>query len=196
MPVPSQVITVFTVCRLLTDFVCLYNYEFWLSLCKIVQSLVILLLPIVVKAVTWGNNEEYLRYFKNQTPNYWYRKHNINQETNLITIYLLVGKINNFSTKISQKEFNLLQEHLNRNESGRFGALKSDSTDHFFRNACTKSGSLRFSQFSGCWLILSVYIINENASLIIFSAETEYISTRYWYRNINFLRDRIRRIFL
>jgi len=30
----------------------------------------------------------------------------------------------------------------NRNESGRFGALKSDSTHHFFRNACTKSGSL------------------------------------------------------
>ena len=25
--------------------------------------------------------------------------------------------------------------------------------------ACTKSGSLRFWQFSGCWLILSVYII-------------------------------------
>jgi hypothetical protein len=33
---------------------------------------------------------------------------------------------------------------LNRNESGRFGALNSDSTHHFFRNACTKSGSLRF----------------------------------------------------
>ena len=49
-------------------------------------------------------------------------------------------------------------EPLNRNESGRFGALKSDSTHHFFRNACTKSGSLRFSQFSGCWPILSVYI--------------------------------------
>ena len=44
-------------------------------------------------------------------------------------------------------------------ESGRFGALKSDSTHHFFRNADTKSESLRFSQFSGCWLILSVYII-------------------------------------
>jgi hypothetical protein len=41
-------------------------------------------------------------------------------------------------------------EPLNRNESGRLGALKSDSTHHFFRNACTKSGSLRFSQFSGC----------------------------------------------
>jgi hypothetical protein len=36
------------------------------------------------------------------------------------------------------------------NESRRFGVLKSDSTHHFFRNACTKSGSLRFSQFSGC----------------------------------------------
>ena len=35
----------FTVFRLLTDFVCLYTYEFWLSLCKIVRSSVILLLP-------------------------------------------------------------------------------------------------------------------------------------------------------
>jgi hypothetical protein len=41
-----RVITVFTVFRLLTDFVCLYNYEFWLSLCKIVRSSVILLLPL------------------------------------------------------------------------------------------------------------------------------------------------------
>jgi hypothetical protein len=40
------VITVFTVFRLLTDFVCLYTYEFWLSLCKIVRSLVFLLLPL------------------------------------------------------------------------------------------------------------------------------------------------------
>ena len=37
-----------------------------------------------------------------------------------------------------------------RNERWGFGALKSDSTHHFFRNACTKSGSLQFSQFSGC----------------------------------------------
>jgi hypothetical protein len=27
---------------------------------------------------------------------------------------------------------------------------KSDLTHHFFRNACTKSRSLRFSQFSSC----------------------------------------------
>ena len=38
---------VFTVFRLMTDFVCLYNYEFWLSLCKIVRSSVILLLPLL-----------------------------------------------------------------------------------------------------------------------------------------------------
>ena len=38
-------------------------------------------------------------------------------------------------------------ETFERNESGRFGTLKSDSTHHFFRNACTKSGSLRFSVF-------------------------------------------------
>ena len=39
----------------------------------------------------------------------------------------------------------------------RFGAVKSDWTHHFFGNACTKSGPLRFSQFSGCdWLCLFV----------------------------------------
>ena len=37
-----------TVFRLLTDFVCLYNYEFGLSLCKIVRSSVILLLPLLI----------------------------------------------------------------------------------------------------------------------------------------------------
>ena len=47
MPVPRQGHYVFTVFRLLTDFVCLYNYEFWLSLCKIVRSSVILLLPLL-----------------------------------------------------------------------------------------------------------------------------------------------------
>jgi hypothetical protein len=42
-------------------------------------------------------------------------------------------------------------------------------------------------------LYLYTFSLYENASLIIVSAETEYISTRSWYRNINFLRDRIRR---
>ena len=41
----------------------------------------------------------------------------------------------------------------------RNSALKFDSTHYFFRNASAKSGSLRFSQFSGCWLIFFVYIL-------------------------------------
>jgi hypothetical protein len=65
----------------------------------------------------------------------------------------------NPSFTIVSAETEYISKPLNRNESGRFGAVKSDSTHHFFGNACTKSGSLRFSQFSGCWLILSVYIL-------------------------------------
>ena len=43
-----RIITIFTVFRLLSDFVSLYTYEFWLSFCKIVRSSVILLLPLFV----------------------------------------------------------------------------------------------------------------------------------------------------
>ena len=55
-----RVITVFTVFRLLTDFVCLYNYEFWLSLCKIVRSSVILLLLLYI---FYYNKKICFRYF-------------------------------------------------------------------------------------------------------------------------------------
>ena len=34
--------------KVLTDFVCLYTYEFWLSLDKIVRSSGILLLPLFI----------------------------------------------------------------------------------------------------------------------------------------------------
>jgi len=37
----------------LTDFVCLYTYEFWLSFCKIVRSSVILLLPFCTRTTCW-----------------------------------------------------------------------------------------------------------------------------------------------
>jgi hypothetical protein len=46
LTVPSQGHYGFHSFRLLTDFVCLYNYELWLCLCKIVRSSVILLLPL------------------------------------------------------------------------------------------------------------------------------------------------------
>jgi hypothetical protein len=44
--------------RLLTDFVCLYTYEFWLSLCKIVRSSVILLLPLLLEITLFAKNHQ------------------------------------------------------------------------------------------------------------------------------------------
>ena len=67
MPVPSvRVITVFTVFRLLTDFVCLYTCEVWLSLCKIVRNSVILLLPLFKTTTIFGNIQQVLILFPNQ----------------------------------------------------------------------------------------------------------------------------------
>ena len=43
-----------------------------------------------------------------------------------------------------------VNKNVDKEFSARELALKSDSTHHLFRKACTKSGSLRFSQFSGC----------------------------------------------
>ena len=37
--------------------------------------------------------------------------------------------------------------------------IPKDLYHHFFKDVCTKSGSLRCSLFSGCWLNLSVYIL-------------------------------------
>ena len=60
----------------------------------------------------------------------------------------------------------------------------------FLRHTLIKKYPWHFS-----WLLLLyTFSLYENASLITVSTETEYISTRSWYRNINFLRDRIRRI--
>ena len=52
-----------------------------------------------------------------------------------------------WSQKFVQKWLQWQPEPLNRNESGRFGALKSDSTRHFFRGACTGSGHYGFHSF-------------------------------------------------
>jgi hypothetical protein len=43
---------------LLTDFVCLYTYEFCLSLCKIVRSSVILLLPLLASPWSCGSCQD------------------------------------------------------------------------------------------------------------------------------------------
>ena len=51
MPVPSQGHYGFHSFPVVDCFVCLYTYEFWLSLCKIVRSSVILLLPLFIDIV-------------------------------------------------------------------------------------------------------------------------------------------------
>ena len=72
-----RVITVFTVFRLLTGFVCLYTYEFWLSLCKIVRSSVILLLPLFLinPFVSFYNVQWPNIYLKNSLN--WYLLYNL-----------------------------------------------------------------------------------------------------------------------
>jgi hypothetical protein len=132
----SVKIAVFTVFRLLTDFVCLYNYEFWLSLCKSVRSSVILLLPLFLRVhwfptvtINWSIGEKFL---SNATFNDKHKDiHNrvCSCKTQFRWINLCFDK---------WKHITVRWFSLNRNESGRFGALKSDSTHHFFRNACTK----------------------------------------------------------
>ena len=58
----------------------------------------------------------------------------------------------------------------------------------FLRHTLIKKISFTFLFLATYLYTFSLY---ENPSFIIFSAETEYISTRSCYRNINFLRDRI-----
>ena len=89
----------------------------------------------------------------------WWRWFTIDVPHSSLNLVLLWQLFYLFRSSIVIHTVIVTAETLSRNESGRFGALKSDSTHNFFRNACTKSGSLRFSQFSGCWLILSLYIL-------------------------------------
>jgi hypothetical protein len=146
------------------DFVCLYNYEFWLSLCKIVRGAVILLLPLLVDCLfldIWVviysivcfliSESSYIRLSIS-----WYLGRRLDDCLFLdiwVDIYLIVYFL------ISGWPLSRLSITLSRNESGRFGALKSDTTHNFFRNACIKLGSLRFLHLFGCCLIYSVYLI-------------------------------------
>jgi hypothetical protein len=109
--------------------------------------------------------------------------------------YIIIGRIFESeiilippSLKISERSFN--GSYRNTDEVWwRYGI--SRSCDECFTSHIDKKIFLTF--------LLKPYLytfsLYENPSFIIFSAETEYISTRSWYRNINFLRDRIRRIF-
>jgi hypothetical protein len=49
---------------------------------------------------------------------------------------------------------------------------------------------IRYARASSNYSAYLYTFLYENPSFIFFSAETEYMSTRSWYRNLNFLRDR------
>ena len=71
--------------RLLTDFICLYIYEFWLSLCKIVRGSVILLLPLFVS--------EFFKSFWNNLGKFVFRSINYGYKTGQLSITQKLGII-------------------------------------------------------------------------------------------------------
>jgi hypothetical protein len=94
----------------------------------------------------------------------------------------------------------ILDIYLEFDDSGQPSNTIYDKRDDFnfeiinFPNMCSNI-SASHDYLILIW-ILFPYLLYENPLFIIVSAETEYFSTRSWYRNINFLRDRIRRIIL
>jgi hypothetical protein len=63
------------------------------------------------------------------------------------------------STKLSEVNVkDTLTSHIDKQIFLTFCWLLYENPS-FIIFSCTKSGSLRFSQFSGCWLIFSVYIL-------------------------------------
>jgi hypothetical protein len=142
-----RVIAVFPIFRLLTDFVCVLTYEFCLSLWKIARCSVVLLLPLFMIIHTedfhiWPDSGFPIFLSILSVPDEGYTR-NAPCALNLISTFL-------FWEKGKNELYGFIY--------ARSGAVKSYSTHHFFGNACTKSGPLWFSQFFGCWLILSGWI--------------------------------------
>jgi hypothetical protein len=73
---------------------------------------------------------------------------------------------------------------LSRSESGRFGALNSHSAHHFFRNACTKSGSTRFSVFRLLTDFVCLLLMNCVIYIILYPQEITY----YQFINIVYIK--------
>jgi hypothetical protein len=64
-------------------------------------------------------------------------------------------------------------------------ALKSDSTHHFFWNACTKSGSLRFHSFRVVdWFCLFIYLWVLTFPLLDCSEFGNFVITLIYYHDL------------
>jgi hypothetical protein len=136
MPVPSQGHYVFTVFRLLTDFVCLYTYEFWLSLCYIVRSSVILL-PLF-KKVSLITLEHTFSIHSKSYSNFMFWDLNINSfslmllcDTYLVDWLLFTANISNISA-IFVTEVGLQKHKINFNGHSYETVLWSACTLYFY----------------------------------------------------------------
>jgi ABC-type bacteriocin/lantibiotic exporter with double-glycine peptidase domain len=67
--------------------------------------------------------------------------------------------VNNIDTRSCQIRVITKLPNSEQSYKGKVKTHKYINRQNQSTTACTKSGSLRFSQFSGCWLILSVYIL-------------------------------------
>jgi hypothetical protein len=119
----------------LDDFVCLYTYEFWLSLCKIARSSVILLLPL------WFDFQQliHVTYFKNVSFFYKFSSSKTSQTSTLRYIWL------HMNSKVDYRGYNgsYAFRSLNAN-SAIFQLYHGDKKNfNFFFYI-----SLKFSKFS------------------------------------------------
>jgi hypothetical protein len=107
----------------------------------------------------------------------------------------ITNQLRDVNTEVTETA-SFLDLYLEFDDSGQISTTIYDKRDDFnfniiyFPNMCSNiSASPAYGVYiSPCPYTFSLY---ENPSFIIFSAETEYISTRSWYRHINCLRDRI-----
>ena len=115
-----------------------------------------------------------------------------------ITVFITILEPNRLnssqrSTKFSEEGGKSIVNHLHQQPRVTWSIL---TTKVNVKNTFTSDIDKKYF-WHCCWLpYLYTFSLDENQSFIIVSAETEYISTRSWYRYINFIRDRIRRIFL
>jgi hypothetical protein len=171
MPVPSQGHYGFSSFQLLTDFVCLYTYEFLLSLWKIGGGWNIYREP------SPSTTTSPLKYFNYESK---CQKHSYVTHWQQISLTLLLTPYLYTFSLYENPSFSIVSAGLlfylfcssivittvivtagtfERNESGRFDAVKSNSIHYFFGNACTKSGSLRFFQFPVVDSICVVFVL-------------------------------------
>jgi hypothetical protein len=89
----------------------------------------------------------------------WWRWFTIDVPPSSLNLVLLWQLFYLFCSSIVRNNVIVTAEPLSRNESGRFGALKSDSTHHFLEMPVPSQGHYGFHSFSLVdWFCLFIYL--------------------------------------